>query len=55
MTHYLSLTVPLLLAGTLLASGEVSPGMHRFAAGAYSQLSQQKGNLILSPLSISTA
>jgi hypothetical protein len=35
MTHYLSLTVPLLLAGTLLASGEVPPGVHRFAAAAY--------------------
>ncbi|MGD0361849.1 MAG: serpin family protein, partial [Bryobacteraceae bacterium] len=55
MTHYLSLTVPLLLAGTLLASGEITPGMHRFAAAAYRELSQQKGNLILSPFSVSTA
>jgi serpin B len=55
MTHHLSLTIPLLLAGALLASSDVTPGMHRFAAAAYRQLAQDKGNLILSPFSISTA
>jgi len=55
MTHHLTLTIPLLLAGALLASGDVTPGMNRFAAAAYRQLAQKSGNLILSPFSMSTA
>lgn len=55
MTHHLALAIPLLLAGALLASSDVTPGMHRFAAAAYRQLAQDSGNLILSPFSISTA
>jgi len=54
MTH-LGLTVPFLLAGVLFAATDVTPGMNRFAVTAYQQLSQRKGNLILSPFSISTA
>ncbi|MGA2742163.1 MAG: serpin family protein [Bryobacteraceae bacterium] len=55
MTHHLALTLPILLAGALLASSDVTPGMQRFAAAAYRQLSQNNNNLILSPFSISTA
>jgi serpin B len=55
MTRYLILTIPFLLAGTLLASGDVTPGMTRFAAAAYRQLAPKNTNLILSPFSISTA
>jgi serpin B len=55
MTHHLSLTIPFLLAGALLAANDVAPGMNRFAAAAYRQLAQNTGNLILSPFSISTA
>jgi serpin B len=55
MTHPIALTVPFLLAGALLASSDVTPGMNRFAAAAYRQLAQTSGNLILSPFSISTA
>lgn len=55
MAHHLILTVPLLFAGALLAAGDVTPGMNRFAAAAYRQLAQNDGNLILSPFSISTA
>jgi serpin B len=59
MTHHLPLTIPFLLAGALLASSDVTPGMNRFAAAAYRQLAQNlaqdRGNLILSPFSISTA
>ena len=57
--HVTSLTIPLLLAGALLAANlaasDVTPGMNRFAAAAYRQLSSKNGNLILSPFSISTA
>lgn len=55
MTHHLTLAIPFLLAGVLLASSDVTPGMNRFAAAAYRQLAQNNGNLILSPFSISTA
>lgn len=55
MTHHLILTIPFLLAGALLASSEITPGMNRFAAAAYRQLAQENDNLILSPFSISTA
>ncbi len=59
MTHHVTLTLPFLLAGALLASSDAAPGMNRFAAAAYRQLAQNlapdKGNLILSPFSISTA
>ena len=55
MTHHLALAIPFLVAGTLLASSDVTPGMNRFAAAAYRQLAQTNGNLILSPFSISTA
>ena len=55
MTHHLSLAIPFLLAGALLASSDVSPGMNRFAGAAYRQLAQNNQNLILSPFSISTA
>jgi serpin B len=55
MTHYFILTIPFLLAGQLLASSDVTPGMNRFAAVAYRQLVQKNDNLILSPFSISTA
>src|ERR1700691_742913 len=55
MTHHLTLIVPFFLAGVLLASGDVAPGMNRFAASAYRQLTQDDHNLILSPFSISTA
>ena len=55
MTHHLALTIPFLLAGALLASSDVTPGMNRFAAAAYRQLAQTSGNLILSPFCISTA
>lgn len=55
MTHHLTLTIPLLFAGALLAASDVTPGMNRFAAAAYRQLSQNNDNLILSPFSISTA
>ncbi|MGA2575494.1 MAG: serpin family protein [Bryobacteraceae bacterium] len=55
MTHHLTLALPLLLAGALLASNDVTPGMNRFAAAAYRQLAQNGDNLILSPFSISTA
>jgi serpin B len=55
MTHHLTLAIPFLLAGALLASNDVTPGMNRFAATAYRQLAQNSGNLILSPFSISTA
>src|ERR1017187_7267310 len=59
MTHHLILAIPFLLAGALLASSDVTPGMNRFAATAYRQLAQNlaqdRGNLILSPFSISTA
>jgi len=55
MTNPASLTIPLLFAGVLFASPDVTPGMHRFAAATYRQLCQQPGNLILSPFSISTA
>jgi serpin B len=59
MTHHLILAIPFLLAGALLASSDVTPGMNRFAAAAYRQLAQNlaqdRGNLILSPFSISTA
>jgi serpin B len=59
MTHHLTLTIPFLLAGALLASNDVTPGMNRFAAAAYRQVTQKftqdGGNLILSPFSISTA
>jgi serpin B len=56
--HVTSLTIPLLLAGALLAANlaasDVTPGMNRFASAAYRQLSSKNGNLILSPFSIST-
>jgi serpin B len=55
MTHHLALAIPLLLAGALLASSDVTPGMNRFAAAAYRQLAPSNNNLILSPFSISTA
>lgn len=55
MMHYLAPALPLLLAGALLASGNVTPGMNRFAAAAYRQLASGDENLILSPFSISTA
>jgi serpin B len=55
MTHHISLAIPFLLAGALLASSDVSPGMNRFAGAAYRQLAQNNQNLILSPFSISTA
>jgi serpin B len=55
MMHHLTAAIPFLLAGSLLASGDVTPGMNRFAAAAYRQLAQKNGNLILSPFSISTA
>src|ERR1035438_2937064 len=55
MTHHLTLSIPFLLAGALLASSDVTPGVNRFAAAAYRQLAQKSGNLILSPFSISTA
>src|ERR1035441_2649202 len=55
MTHHLTLAIPFLLAGALLASNDVTPGMNRFAAATYRQLAQNSGNLILSPFSISTA
>src|SRR5580658_7945854 len=55
MTHHLAVTIPFLLAGALLASSDVTPGMNRFATAAYRQLAQNNGNLILSPFSISTA
>ena len=55
MTHPLTLTIPFLLAGALLAASDVTPGMNRFAATAYRQLAPSNNNLILSPFSISTA
>jgi serpin B len=55
MTHPFTFTIPILLAGALLASSEVTPGMNRFASSAYRQLALKDGNLILSPFSISTA
>ncbi|MGA3041696.1 MAG: serpin family protein [Bryobacteraceae bacterium] len=55
MTHHLSVAIPFLLAGALFASSDVTPGMNRFAASAYRQLSEKNGNLIFSPFSISTA
>jgi len=55
MTHHFTLAIPFLLAGALLASSDVTPGMNRFAAAAYRQLAQTSVNLILSPFSISTA
>ena len=55
MTHHLTLAIPFLLAGALLASSDVTPGMNRFAAATYRQLAQTSGNLILSPFCISTA
>ena len=59
MTHHLAFAIPFLLAGALLASSDITPGMNRFAAAAYRQLAQNSaqdgGNLILSPFSISTA
>lgn len=55
MIHYQALTIPLLLAGALLAGDDVTPGMNRFATAAYRQIARKDGNLILSPFSISTA
>ena len=55
MTHHLTLAIPFLLAGALLASSDVTPGMNRFAVSAYRQLAPHNGNLILSPFSVSTA
>lgn len=53
--HHLALALPLLLAGTLLGSSDLVPGVNRFAVASYRQLSQNNGNLILSPLSLSAA
>ena len=55
MTHYVTLTIPFVLAGALLAANDVTPGMNRFAAASYRQLAEGTGNLILSPFSVSTA
>jgi serpin B len=46
--------LPVLLAVALHAEGVV-PGMNRFATTAYQDLAQNKGELILSPISIATA
>jgi len=55
MTHPLLLVLPLLFAGGMLASDKITPGMNQFAADSYRQLAKGSGNLILSPLCISTA
>lgn len=55
MSHHLTMALPILLAGALLASSDVTPGMNRFATAAYHQLANNDSNLILSPFSISTA
>jgi serpin B len=55
MTHPLLLVLPLLSAGALLASNQIAAGMNQFASDSYRQLAKGSGNLILSPLCISTA
>src|SRR5262245_41034017 len=44
-----------LLALPLLAAGPPADGLNRFAADTYRQLAGKSGNLIFSPVSISTA
>ncbi len=55
MTHCLAFALPLLAAGVLLASNDLTPGMNRFACDTYRQLAPSAGNLALSPFSISMA
>jgi len=55
MSHILPWTIPLILAGALFASSDITPGMNRFAIAAYRDLARGGANLILSPFNISTA
>lgn len=49
------LTLPFLLAGALSAADGVAPGLNQFATNIYRDLARGRGNLFLSPFSISTA
>ncbi|HVN04253.1 MAG TPA: serpin family protein [Bryobacteraceae bacterium] len=55
MSHILPLTIPLIVAGALFASSDITPGINRFAIATYRDLARSGANLVLSPFNISTA
>jgi serpin B len=55
MSHCFAVMLPFLVGGVLLASDDLTPGMNRFATGAYRELAKGDGNVVLSPFNIYTA